>query len=378
MVAVRVEQATKRFGQVLALDGVTVDMESSRFFFLLGPSGCGKTTLLRSIAGLVPLDGGRILFDDRLMNEVPAHRRNAALVFQNYALWPHMSVFDNVGFGLVERKVPKAERSHRVARALSMVHLAEAADRRPTELSGGQQQRVALARALVVRPDLILLDEPLSNLDANLRHEMRYELKRIQEETGITMVYVTHDQKEALSMAHRIAVMRSGLVLQVGEPEELYRSPRSVFVARFVGRTNLISGRVTDARDGFVQVETDLGLLWGRTTDGADQTGAHVVCSVRPEHLLWDRGRRTMGHQEPERTSPADANGMELWSTLSGRLSTRLFMGEVEERCYLAGDRELVAIDLASGGTAHKGDEAELAIRARDVVVLHPEEEQAS
>ncbi|MCD6498491.1 MAG: ABC transporter ATP-binding protein [Deltaproteobacteria bacterium] len=378
MVAVRVEQATKRFDQVLALDGVTVDMESSQFFFLLGPSGCGKTTLLRSIAGLVPLDGGRILFDDRLMNDVPAHRRNAALVFQNYALWPHMSVFDNVAFGLVERKVPKAERSHRVARALSLVHLAEAADRRPTELSGGQQQRVALARSLVVRPDLILLDEPLSNLDANLRHEMRYELKRIQEETGITMIYVTHDQKEALSMAHRIAVMKSGHVLQVGEPEELYRSPRSVFVARFVGRTNLVAGRVRDKRDGFVQVETDVGLLWGRSTDGADAPGAAVVCSVRPEHLQWNHERRIKPGPDAESSQAAAPGSPPPWSSITARLATRLFMGEVEERCYLAGDRELVAIDLASGPSAHQGDEADLVIRARDVVVLQPEEEQAS
>ena len=374
-VFVRVRQAVKRFGDTVALDHVTLDIEPGRFFFLLGPSGCGKTTLLRALAGLVDLDEGSILFDGRDVTHVPPHKRNTALVFQNYALWPHLSVFDNVAFGLVERKVPKKERSEKVQTALEMVRLAHLAERHPNELSGGQQQRVALARALVVEPDLVLLDEPLSNLDANLRRQMRYELKRIQEQTGITMVYVTHDQSEALSMAHRMAVMRDGKVVQVGSPEEVYRAPESVFVAGFVGRTNFIPGRVTEVQGDMARAETALGPIWGRRTVPELSEGQAVVCSIRPEYLDWS-GAETRGPQEEEGDekpgSPADEDASQAPgpSRIRAEMTGRLFLGEVEERRYRVGELELVARFAAPRSGAPAGTSHELLVQAEDVVIL--------
>ncbi len=363
MTQVTVSGAVKRFGQVLALDHVDLDIASGSFFFLLGPSGCGKTTLLRAVAGLVTLDEGSVAFDGRAVDGLPAHRRDAVLVFQNYALWPHMSVLENVAFGLVERKVPRAERERRVAEALRLVRLEGLADRRPAELSGGQQQRVALARALVVRPRVVLLDEPLSNLDANLRREMRYELKRIQRESGLTMIYVTHDQAEALSMADRLALLRRGRVVQVGRPEELYLEPSSLFAATFVGRTNLLSGRISRVEGDFVEVATEAGRLWGRSPMGDWQEGDPAVCSIRPEHLHWSG--------EPERRS-----GEPPPARIPAKPAGRLFLGEVEERTYLAAGRRLVALSVAPGRLVDEDSrEAELWVAPEDVVVLRPEEE---
>ena len=210
MVRVVLDGVTKTFGDVTAVDAVSLTVESGELFFLLGPSGCGKTTLLRMIAGFYDTDGGAIRFGDRDMTRVPPHKRNTGMVFQNYALWPHMSVADNVAYGLEVRDVSASDRRDRVAKALDAVRMESLADRRPNQLSGGQQQRVALARALVIEPDAVLLDEPLSNLDAKLRLEMRDEIRRIHDTIGVTMIYVTHDQTEALSMADRIAVMQEG------------------------------------------------------------------------------------------------------------------------------------------------------------------------
>ena len=244
---VQLDQITKRFGDTLALDRVSLDIAAGELFFLLGPSGCGKSTLLRLIAGLHDPSAGRITFGGRDVTGLSTEKRNAVMCFQSYALWPHMSVRENVRFGLDVRKIGKAEQGGRVDEALRLVQMDEYADRRPNQLSGGQQQRVALARAIVVRPDVLLLDEPLSNLDAKLRNEMRTEIRRICKTAGFTTIYVTHDQKEALSVADRIAVLRRGVVAQVGRPGELYRRPATAFVADFIGQTNLFPATVTAA-----------------------------------------------------------------------------------------------------------------------------------
>ena len=239
-VSIEIRRLVKRFGPTTALDGIDLTVEPGELFFLLGPSGCGKTTLLRHIAGFYEPDGGAILVGGEDVTHLPPHKRDTGMVFQSYALWPHMTVAENVAFGLQMRKVPKAEAAARVRAALAAVKMEDKASRRPNQLSGGQQQRVALARALVVQPRCLLLDEPLSNLDAKLRLEMRGEIRRICKEAGLTAVYVTHDQKEALSIADRLAVMQGGRLEQVGTPLEVYRKPENRFVASFIGETNFL------------------------------------------------------------------------------------------------------------------------------------------
>ncbi|MBQ6103534.1 MAG: ABC transporter ATP-binding protein [Kiritimatiellae bacterium] len=239
-VSIQIQGLVKRFGATTALDRVTLDIQPGELFFLLGPSGCGKTTLLRHVAGFYEPDEGRILIGGEDVTRVPPHRRDTGMVFQSYALWPHMTLAENVAFGLRMRGVGKAETAERVRKALAAVKMEDKASRKPNQLSGGQQQRVALARALVVQPRCLLLDEPLSNLDAKLRLEMRGEIRRICKEAGLTAVYVTHDQKEALSIADRIAVMQAGRLEQVGAPLEVYRKPKNRFVASFIGETNFL------------------------------------------------------------------------------------------------------------------------------------------
>ena len=252
---IAVQEVTKRFGGVPAVDGVTLDIADGELFTLLGPSGCGKTTLLRLIAGFYRPDAGQLRFGERVVNEIPPYARNIGMVFQNYALWPHMTVFQNVAYGLKLRR-----------------------------LSGGQQQRVALARALVLNPDILLLDEPLSNLDAKIRVQVRAEIRKLQQELGITTVYVTHDQEEALSLSDRVAVMRDGRVLQVGRPRELYERPGTRFVADFVGTNNLMAGTARAREGELVVVETALGLIRARPM-GAVKAGEPCVLAIRPENV---------------------------------------------------------------------------------------------
>lgn len=306
MDSIRVESIVKSFGSIRALDGVSLTVGAGELFFLLGASGCGKTTLLRCIAGLEIPTSGRVFFGEREVTKMPPHKREAALVFQSYALWPHLTVSQNIAFGLEERKVPRAEIKRRVEEALEMVKLPGFGDRSIDQMSGGQQQRVSLARALVVKPRCLLLDEPLSNLDAGLRLEMRHEIRRIVKENGLTAIYVTHDQEEALAMADRMAVLTQGRIGQIGTPEEIYRSPVSVHVAGFIGETNIISGEVVDQRSGYCIVKTDGGSLIGRVADNEwlPSPGESVKVSVRPEawQLKQLEGENVLNGSVIERT----------------------------------------------------------------------------
>ncbi|MBI2527351.1 MAG: ABC transporter ATP-binding protein [Candidatus Rokubacteria bacterium] len=260
-------------------------MASGECMALLGPSGCGKTTTLNLIAGFLDPDAGSILIDGTSVERVPAHQRNIGMVFQNYALFPHMSVAANVAFGLEMRGVARGETRSRVAEALELVHLTGMEKRYPKQLSGGQQQRVALARALVIRPSVLLFDEPLSNLDAGLRQEMRFEIRAIQKAVGITTIFVTHDQEEALVIADRLAVVNFGKVEQVGTPSEVYGSPRTVFVARFLGQANLFRGTVRRRDEGGGVVETASGLRLAVGRPSGSETGDQVTVVVRPESI---------------------------------------------------------------------------------------------
>jgi iron(III) transport system ATP-binding protein len=292
MTKLTIENLTKRFADVTAVDDMSLSVAPGELFFLLGPSGCGKTTLLRMLAGFVTPDSGRILLDDRDVTRLPAHRRNCGMVFQNYALWPHMTVAQNIAFGLRVRRWPAAKRRDRVAEMLAMVRMDGLADRRPAQLSGGQQQRVALARALAINPALLLLDEPLSNLDAKLRIEMRGEILRLCRASGVTAVYVTHDQKEALSMADRVAIVRDGRIAQVGPPREVYLRPADRFVADFVGRSNFIRARVVSSSPTQTQLHWPgvgklVSVIPGDATTTAPPRviGDTVDCSIRPEAI---------------------------------------------------------------------------------------------
>ena len=238
--AVIIKKAVKKYGDFTALNGVDLDIKPGEFFTLLGPSGCGKTTLLRMIAGFNTVDGGEIYFDEKLINRVEAHKRDIGMVFQNYAIFPHLTVAENVAYGLKAKKVAKSEIGKRVEEALDLVQIGKLKGRKPNELSGGQQQRVALARAFVIEPSVLLMDEPLSNLDAKLRVQMRTVIKKLQRRLGITTIYVTHDQEEALAISDRIAVMKEGNIMQVGSPEEIYKHPENTFVAGFIGVSNFV------------------------------------------------------------------------------------------------------------------------------------------
>jgi len=282
--AIRIDGVTKRFGDFVAVDDINLSIPKGEFFSLLGPSGCGKTTTLRMLAGFeIPTDG-RILLEGEPVEDVPPYKRNVNMVFQSYALFGHLDVADNVAFGLKRRKVPKDEIKRRVDEALELVNLEQRAKSRPAQLSGGQRQRVALARALVNRPSVLLLDEPLGALDLKLRREMQVELKRIQREVGITFVYVTHDQEEALSMSDRIAVMSEGRVAQCGPPEDVYERPNEEFVAGFIGISNLLEGVV----DGPGVVKVANGMKVPAPLPGECDTGDTVQISVRPEKIAVD------------------------------------------------------------------------------------------
>jgi len=356
MISIRIEKLTKKFGSTTALNGLDLSIEQGELFFLLGPSGCGKTTLLRSIAGFYIPDEGKIFFGDDDVTRLAPHKRNTGMMFQSYALWPHMTVAQNVAFGLEERKVPKAELNTRVAAALASVRMEAYAERKPNQLSGGQQQRVALARALVIRPRCLLLDEPLSNLDAKLRLEMRAEIRRVCKEFNLTTVYVTHDQKEALSISDRMAILENGRILQVGTPREVYRRPVGKTVANFIGETDFIEGRVGGYEREFVSVDTPVGRFEGVLGDPAlrPSLGQKVTVSIRPE--CWKLGPASGGK-----------------NSVAGRIGEAIYLGEVAQYDFLA-SADGSSLKIYELNPRHLGTAAGLELHAmvepEDVVVL--------
>jgi putative spermidine/putrescine transport system ATP-binding protein len=278
MARVRLENLSKRFGATAAVDDVSLEIDEGELVALLGPSGCGKTTTLRMIAGFVEPDAGRIRIGERDVTHLPPYRRDTGMVFQGYALFPHLTVAQNVSFGLEMRHVGKAETRERVAETLRLVRLDGMGERMPRQLSGGQQQRVALARALVIKPSVFLLDEPLSNLDAKLRHDVRIEIRQLQQRLGLTTIFVTHDQEEALTIADRLVLMKNGVIQQIGTPDELYERPANLFVADFIGKSNFLKGELV-ADDEFI---SDAGL---RVRCGVAAPFRRAVLAIRPEKI---------------------------------------------------------------------------------------------
>jgi ABC-type Fe3+/spermidine/putrescine transport system ATPase subunit len=323
-VEVKVERLTKRYGAVAALGGVSIGFPSGELSAILGPSGCGKTTLLRSLAGFVAVDEGRILFGGEDVTGVPPQARGTAMVFQNYALWPHMTIFDNVAYGLRLKRRPEAEVRARVAKVLDLVEIGQLAGvmrRKPAELSGGQQQRVALARALVVEPRVLLMDEPLSNLDAKVRQRLRVEVRRLQKTVGITAIYVTHDQEEALAIADTVVLMNAGQVVQSGSPQEIYFRPRSAFAAEFLGVSNQLRGT---ADDGALAVGSQ------RVPYGGPIRGPATLVFKASDAVLLRGGEGAAG----------------VGAALRGVLEERLFLGSVY-RHYVRIEGETLMVDAS-------------------------------
>ncbi|AVQ26956.1 polyamine ABC transporter ATP-binding protein [Fusobacterium ulcerans] len=293
-VAIKVNNVVKKFGDNVIIPGMSVNIKNGEFFTLLGPSGCGKTTLLRMIAGFNSIEGGEICFDDKVINDMPAHKRNIGMVFQSYAIFPHMTVRENVEYGLKLRKVNKAEMKEKTDDILDVVKITEYQERLPERLSGGQQQRVALARAIVIHPNVLLMDEPLSNLDAKLRVEMRSAIRDIQKKVGITTVYVTHDQEEALSVSDRIAVINKGEIQQIGQPHDIYARPANQFVSTFIGHSNLFKGNIKiDGEEKSVVFKNGYKVKMDNLSDEVKE-GQEIVIAVRPEEFsISDEGIET-------------------------------------------------------------------------------------
>jgi len=349
----------KRFGKVRAVNQLDLKIHSGSLHFLLGPSGCGKTTTLRMLAGLDEVSAGQILFDGKDVTKLPAAERGVGMVFQNYALWPHMTVLKNIEYGLKLRKLSSTEMKKRIDDAISITQLQQFVDRHPNQLSGGQQQRVALARALAIRPNVLLLDEPLSNLDAKLRNEMRDNISRIHKQTKITTVYVTHDQREALSMGTEVSVMRAGDLIQSGSPRELYNHPENAFIASFIGETNLIEGVVEERSDDFYKIKTRLGTFHSKDVKKNFELNQKVFVSIRPEwiRLLFEGGK----------SSSDEKNRMRL------KVKHVTYLGESEQVFFSkdGGDDEIRANHYE---TAHyhlnEGDEIDFVIDPSDVLIL--------
>ena len=340
-VIVALEHVGKQFGDLTAVDDLSIQVREGEFFSLLGPSGCGKTTTLRMIAGFETPTSGSVYIDGREMNDVPAYNRNTGMVFQGYALFPHKTVGENVGFGLKMRDVPEARRKEKISETLELVDLPGFEDRSPEELSGGQQQRVALARSLAIEPSLLLLDEPLSNLDYKLRKELRFELKRIQRETGVTTIYVTHNQEEALSLSDRVLIMNDGQREQIGSPQQIYNRPKNHFIADFIGEANLFHGRVTGRHDSAVDVELtgSIDQQFTVPVDGIESdTGLEqeVALNVRPEHITVADG-----------------------GIVSGEVISKTYLGR-SPRLLVDVDGKEVLVDVSSEGLSTDGPRFEI------------------
>lgn len=353
-----VREAVKRFaapegGAVTALDGISLKVQSREFVTLLGPSGCGKTTLLRAISGFEALDAGEVRIANQAMTGVPPHKRPVNTVFQNYALFPHLTVGDNVGYGLDVAGVPRRERNTRVGEALERIGLAGFERRKPNQLSGGQRQRVALARAIINRPKLLLLDEPLSALDRNLRQSMQLELKSLQHDLGICFLFVTHDQEEALTMSDRVGILNEGRLVQEGPPHEIYERPDSAFVARFLGEANLLQGT---AEGGLIALTDGARLAAG---DALGAEGGAVTCAVRPEKILLE--------PEDSAVPPAGTNA------ISARIVRHVFAGS--SLTYLVdwgGETLKVFVQNRTGDVLPEGAAVRLTWSPKDTVVVRP------
>ncbi|RBI75829.1 ABC transporter ATP-binding protein [Roseovarius sp. TE539] len=356
MSAVTLNNIAKRFGTFTAVHKSSLEIAEGAFVTLLGPSGCGKTTNLRMIAGLLDPTEGEILIGGKRVNDVPIHKRNLGLVFQNYALFPHKTVAENVAFGLKYRDVPAGEIPKRVQDALDLVQLPNVGERYPKELSGGQQQRIALARAIVIEPDVLLLDEPLSALDANLREDMRVELKRIQERIGVTTVFVTHDQSEALAMSDQIVVMSEGRVEQVGEPEEVYNTPASEFVANFLGASNIIAADCIERSSDSVALEAPifgkLAIPVWKAPNLKSEGKAKLV--VRAEKLLL---------------AAPDAPAGDAVS-VPAKVETVDYQGQAVRYFVRAGDTQLQAINMIDEHPYAAGSDVSLQLRPQDCAAL--------
>ncbi len=355
------EKIVKIYGaQTTAVHSLDLEIASGSMHFLLGPSGCGKTTILRMLAGLEKPSSGKIFFDGQEVTEKSSAERHIGMVFQNYALWPHMTVWENIAYGLKLRKLSKEQINKSIEDVLDMTQLTRYAKRFPGQLSGGQQQRVALARSLAIRPGVLLLDEPLSNLDAKLRHEMRENITKIYMSTGITMIYVTHDQKEALSMASSISVMHGGHLIQTGTPRDLYNHPQNPFIAGFIGDTNLVGGTVTAHEKTLVVVKSSLGSLFGRTPGEAlaPSTGDEVVLSIRPEAFVL------LGKDEQRGQN-----------TFSAQVTRITYLGDMEQIEFITGDQTKFRINLfhRQQQEIKIGDLCHLYLDPRDVVILPPQ-----
>ncbi|MBI3503556.1 MAG: ABC transporter ATP-binding protein [Proteobacteria bacterium] len=349
--AVQLDRVSVRFGDFTAVDDAKLDIAPGEFFSFLGPSGCGKTTLLRTISGFIEPSAGRVLIDGKDMRGIGPNARPTALIFQNLALFPNMSVSDNIGYGLRVRGVARRKRNETVERLLDLIALTGQGHKRIDELSGGQKQRVAIARALAVEPQLLLLDEPLSALDLKLRQHMRNELRAIQRRVGITFIYITHDQGEALAMSDRIAVMNRGVIEQVSDGRTLYRNPETAFVASFVGESNVLEGKIVDSAGGIARVDTPIGILPGRNIRNL-RAGSPALLFLRPELLVPS----TDGIAAHVTDAAFEGTGTQLSLVAAGgRAMTVLLSGSA-------------ARDVPS-----KGTEIRLAYKAEDALVLPPD-----
>ena len=346
---IELDDISKSWGKVKAVDRVSCTADASELLVMLGPSGCGKSTILRLIAGLETLSGGAIRIGGRDVTQLPPAKRNISMVFQSYALFPHLNVEENIVFGLKVRRLDPAERKRRMGRVAELLGLGELLHRKPAELSGGQRQRVALGRAIVSEAPVCLMDEPLSNLDAKLRHEMRREIRSLQQRLGITMIYVTHDQKEALTMADQIAVMSMGRVEQIGTPQTIYHSPANIFVATFIGEANLIPGELIEIGDRHGTIRTSLGVFKGRLTNEKMQSGDAVCCLVRPEKLSL---------------SGAGENRVDV------TVDNILFLGESEQYLLQAANIHLKALAISAPAGIRKGEQAQVSFMAADALLL--------